>query len=542
MQPKRVIIVGGGSSGWMAASYLNARLNRPGHAKRAEITLVESPDIPRISVGEATIPSIRHLLSVLGIDEIAFMKATNATFKQSIKYVNWLQKSGSVYHHPFSRHNVFPVDYAGPDWLQSDRSIPFMETVSIQPQICDLGLAPKMLGQGDFGQPLSYAYHMNAQKFADYLRDLSTARGVKHILANVSDIKVRENGDIAAVKTREGHDLEADLFIDCTGFAAILAEKTLGVGFEDCSRWLLCNRAATMHVPYEDYYWGNVRPYTTATALDAGWVWDIPLSNMRSVGYVHSSGYISKDEAERELRGYEPHATNSQVRFIDFQVGRRKQAWTGNCIAIGLSGGFIEPLESTGLYLSDLATVVLAEHFPDGDNWEPLRARFNHIMYNRFYEILDFINMHYCLTRRQDTDFWREVGKPERVNPRLQAKFDFWKIKPPSAQDFEDLHFFGQPMTLQAAYGHGGDVRAPVDTAGLWGFESYECILYGMDFEPDHYQGLHGGVCPPSQVPGHISDRLSAAPYKLPPHEQWLQKMVDMKSYQGPVDAGSVWG
>lgn len=541
MQAKKVVIVGGGSAGWMTAAYLNAALNRPDKNKRAEIVLVESPDIPRISVGEATIPNIRHILSVIGIDEIDFMKATNATFKQSIKYVNWLKNDGAAYHHPFSRHSVFPIDNSGRDWAASDRSIPFVETVSIQPQMCDAGYAPKMLGEWDFGQPLSYAYHMNAQKFADYLRDLSTKRGVIHKLANVVDVDVKEDGNIKAVITKDGARLEADLFIDCTGFAAILIEKTLGIGFEDCSSWLLCDRAVTMHVPYEDYYWGNVRPYTTATALSTGWVWDIPLSNLRSVGYVHSSKYIDKDDAEKELRKYEPHAKNSNARFIDFKVGRRKQAWAANCIAIGLSGGFIEPLESTGLYLSDLAAVMLAEHFPDGDDWEPLRMRFNRIMSNRFYEILDFVNMHYCLTRRHDTEFWREVGKAERVIPRLQAKFDFWKYKPPSAIDFEDQCFMGQSTASLAADLHGGDPRMPVDTAGLWGFESYETILYGMDFMGDYYRELYGEKLPEAIVPGHVVARLRAVPGKFPSHEEWLRRKVDMKNYDKLTSQNVVW-
>jgi len=540
MQPKRVLIVGGGSAGWMAAAYLNAALNRGGR-QRAKISLVESPDIPRISVGEATIPSIRHLLSVIGIDEIEFMKAVNGTFKQSIKYVNWLENDGSAYHHPFSRHTVYPLDYSGPDWLRSDRSVPYMETVSIQPQICDMGLSPKMLGKWDFGQPLSYAYHMNAQKFADYLRDHATARGVEHILANVTDVEMSDDGNIAAVNTDTEQRLEADLFVDSTGFRALLIEKQMGVGFEDCSRWLLCDRAVTMHVPYDHFYWGNVRPYTTATALSAGWVWDIPLNNLRSVGYVHSSKYIDKDDAEAELRKYEPHAAEMNVRFIDFKVGRRKRAWEGNCIAIGLAGGFIEPLESTGLYLSDLAAVMLAEHFPDGGDMAPLRTRFNRIMSNRFYEILDFINMHYCLTRRTDTEFWRKVGSPEMIVPRLQAKFDFWKIKPPSAQDFQDGYFPGQPTAPMADGLHGGDSRPPVDTAGLWGHESYECILYGMDFLGNHYKDMLGAERKATVVPDHITGRVNVAPYKLPMHDEWLQEMVGMKKYRRSEGAGSIW-
>jgi len=526
---KKIQIVGGGSAGWMAAAYLNAALNYGGQ-RNVEICLIESPTIPRISVGEATIPNIQHILSVIGIDEIDFMKATDATFKQSIKYENWLHNDNSYYHHPFSRYRTIPIDRNGYHWLRSDRSQPFMHMVSDQPQICDLNLSPKMLGQWDFGTPLNYAFHMNAQKFADYLCAFSTKRGVKHITDDVADADVTEGGDIASVKTKEGLILEADLFIDCTGFAAILIEKKLGVKFIDCSKWLLCNRAVTMHVPYDDHYPGFLRPFTRATALNAGWVWDIPLQTLRSRGYVYSSDFISDDEAERELKRNEgPHSESISARIVPFKVGHREKSWVGNCVSIGLAGGFIEPLESTGLYLSDLASVMLAEHFPHKGVVEPLRNRFNRIMTNRFYEVLDFINMHYCLTKRDDTKFWKEVRKPERINDRLKAKFEYWKIKPPSPNDFADNFFEGQSNT--SLPGQGGDLRAAMDTAGLWNHESYECIMYGMDWERESFAKEFGPNLPPPRIPDLVLRRQSAAPHKLPTHADWLQKMVGMKQY-----------
>jgi tryptophan halogenase len=264
-QPKRVLVVGGGSAGWMAAAYLNAALN-PGSFRRAEISLVESPDTPRIGVGEATVPSILHLLAVIGVDSGEFMKAVDATFKQSIRYVNWLNNTGEFYHHPFTRYSTAHQALAGELWLGSDRSIPFMETVSPQPIACELGLSPLSMDPKVPGPRLKYAYHMNALKFADYLTEFSTARGVTHHLEHVTDIEMAENGDIAAVKTKSGQRIEADLFIDCTGFAALLIEKKLGVGWVDCSQWLLCDQAVTMHVPYDHHYLGHVRPYTQATA------------------------------------------------------------------------------------------------------------------------------------------------------------------------------------------------------------------------------------------------------------------------------------
>ncbi len=531
MPTKRVLIVGGGSAGWTAAAYLNAALNT-GNRKVADISLVESPDVPRIGVGEATVPNINRTLAVIGINELDFMKATDATFKASIRFKNWLDNKNKFYHHPFSRFGAGPMDDAGRRWLMSDRSVPYMNTISAQPALCEMGLAPKVLETVNLGIPTGYAFHMNALKYADYLRDFSTARGVTHYMDHVVDVDVAENGYIAALQTRSGKRLEADLFIDSTGFAAILIEKKLGVKWVDFSQWLLCDRALVMPVPYEDHYPGHVPPHTQATALSAGWVWDIPLQNRRGVGYVHSSAHISEAEAEREIRDYEgAHAKDLDTRLVYFKVGMREKSWFKNCIAIGLAGGFLEPLESTGLYLNELAAELLAEHFPYGDDMEPLAFRFNRIMQNRFYEILDFINMHYCLTRRTDTEFWREVGRPERINDRLQAKLDYWRIKPPSVSDFVDSFFPGQVNSQQASEGPPGDNRCPIDTGRLWNHHSYEAILYGMDFLRDECDAWFGKNRPRPAIQKKVLDSVNTARDKLPPHDVWLKRMVAMADY-----------
>jgi tryptophan halogenase len=531
MRTKRVLIVGGGSAGWTAAAYLNAALNIGGQ-KVAEISLVESPDVPRIGVGEATIPNINQTLAAIGIDELEFMKAVDGTFKQSIRYVNWVENNGDFYHHPFNRYGSGPLDDAGRRWLMSDQSAPYMNTVSAQPVLCEMGLAPKMFEQVDLGIPVGYAFHMDALKFADYLHAFSTARGVTDYLDHVIGVDMHENGTIAAVQTESGKRLEADLFIDCTGFAAQLIGKKLGVGFTDCSRWLLCDRAVTMNVPHDQHYPGYVRPYTTATALSAGWVWEIPLQTRRSLGYVHSSAFIGVDDAEKELRTFEgDHSKSLPSHVVDFMVGRREQPWTANCIAIGLSGGFIEPLESTGLYLAQVASAVLAEHFPYNDDLAPLAFRFNRIMQDRFYEILDFINMHYCLTRRTDTEFWREVRRPEMINDRLRAKLDYWRIKPPTVSDFIDQYFPGQEKMSQSSGGAFGDNRQPIDTGGLWNHHSYEAILYGMDFLRDECREWFGDNRPPPVFHKKVLDAIDAAQVKLPPHDVWLKRMVGMADY-----------
>ena len=531
LKTKKVLVVGGGSAGWTTAAYLNSVLNS-GDQKVVEISLVESPDIPRIGVGEATIPNINLTLASIGIDETDFLKAVDGTFKQSIRFVNWVDNSGDFYHHPFCRYAAGAGEDPGRRWLMSDRSVPFMDTVSAQPAICEMGLAPKSLDNDGAGLSMVYAFHMDALKFAGYLTEFATARGVSHYLDNVVDVEMHENGDIAAVVTDSGNRLEADLFVDCTGFAAHLIEKKIGVGFEDFSRWLLCDRAITINVPYEHYYPGSVRPYTTATALSSGWVWDIPLQTRRALGYVHASAFISEDEAEKELRAFEgSHAASLPSRVVNFKVGMRKQQWAANCVAIGLSGGFIEPLESTGLYLSQVAAEALAEYFPYTDDMAPFAFRFNRVMANRFYEILDFINMHYCLTRRTDTAFWREIGRPERINERLRAKLDFWRIKPPTALDFEDQFFPGQPATSLQSGGPAGDNRYPIDTGRLWNHHSYENVMYGMDFLRDESRQWFGDNRSRPGILKRVHGAVSQAPGKLPPHDVWLQRVAGMASF-----------
>lgn len=528
---KKLLIVGGGSAGWMTAAYIDAALNRDGR-RVADITLIESPDVPRIGVGEATIPSINHILSVIGINELDFLKRVEGTFKQAIKYVNWLENDGSAYYHPFNRYRDSPLDRTTARWLESDRSTPFAATVSAQPALCEANISPQMLSPWDFGPPLTYAYHMNALKFADYLCEIATARGVQHHLDHVIDVEMHDNGDIAAVSTKGGLRLEADLFVDCTGFAALLIEKKLGVDWVDCSQWLLNDKAITMAVPYEQHYPGYIRPYTTATALSSGWVWEIPLQGRRSLGYVHSSSWLDEDDAEKEIRRFEgAHSESLDTRVVHFKVGHREKAWVRNCVAIGLAGSFIEPLESTGLYLSDLAAVMLSEHFPQRDEMDAMAFRFNWILTNRFYEILDFINMHYCLTRRDDNDYWREVQKPSRINDRLAAKLDYWRKKAPSVSDFEDQVLPGQANTPLPSGGYPGDHRSPIDTASIFGIDSYEAILYGMDFLRDECDEWYGKNRPPSTIAATVLDRLAAAPQKLPPHAIWLHRAAGMRPW-----------
>jgi len=530
-RPKRVVILGGGSAGWMAAAYLDAALNQP-NLKVADITLVESPDVPRIGVGEATIPSINHILAVIGINEVDFLTRVDGTFKHAIKYNNWLDGDGDSYYHAFGRRRMEPIDYSATSWLRSDRSIPFSEAISSQPALCESCIGPHSLPGDPKVAQFTYAFHINALGFADYLCEIATARGVQHHRDHMTEVEMADDGNIAAINTRGGLRVEGDLFIDCTGFAALLIEKQLGVDWVDCSQWLLSDRAVTIQLPYEVNYPGYVRPNTLATAVSAGWIWEIPLQTRRAWGYVHSSSHVNEDEAERELREFiGPIADDQAARFVPFKVGYRSKSWVKNCIAIGLSAGFIEPLESTGLYLSDLATVMLTEHFPHHDDMEPLAYRYNRIIADRFHEILDFINLHYCLTRRTDNDYWREVGRPERTHDRVRAKLEFWRSKPPSMLDFDDASFPGETAITLPSGGIAGDHRAPVDTAGVFGLSSYEAILYGMDFLRDECDHWYGKDRPPTQVLTPVAERVEIAKRQIPTHDEWLQQVCGMPAY-----------
>ncbi len=499
MAMKRVLIVGGGSGGWITAAYMDAVLNAP-NRRAVDITLIESPDVGRIGVGEATVPSLRDTMRTIGIDEKRFMSAADGSFKQAIKFVDWLEK-GSHYYHPFDRRPAGRMDRAGLNWLASSRSTPFASTVSIQPDLCDDGVAPKIPEHPDYQGPLSYAYHVDAEKLADTLLEVATSRGVKHVQGLVTEVEHHDNGDISGVVTKDGQRIEADLFIDCTGFLSLLIEKSLKVGFVDYSQWLLCDSAVAMRVDYDTYYPGARRPYTVSTALSNGWVWDIALATRRGTGYVYSSQFLDDDAAEAELRAHEgPHCAELPARRLKFRVGRRAEPWHRNCVSIGLSSGFIEPLESTGLFLVELSVATLCEYFPFTRDMGGLAKAYNKIIVDRYEEILDFIVLHYCLTRRNDTAFWQEVQKPERIPERLREKLEMWRYKSPSFSDFHD--------NIQ-----------------LFSHHTYEYVMYGMDFMRERIDQAEGRV-PDTRVPPQVSEALQRARGTLIPHDTYLERTL----------------
>lgn len=433
---KRVAILGGGTSGWLTAAYLSK------NAKKIlgydlNITLVESSDIGTIGVGEATIPTIRDTLQTLGISERDFIKKTNATFKQSIKFINWNTKSKqSHYHHNFSQpYESSKYNYAE-YWVANKSKVnkPYNYACTIQSDICDYNLAPKRVTDADYTGPLNYAYHLDAGKFAELLKDMSIENGVNHIVGLVSSVEQNNDGSIASILINKKQKLCADLFIDCSGFNALLIEQTLKSKFTPLSDTLFVDSAVTASVPHLNE--NELPSATSSTAQDSGWIWDIGLQNRRGTGYVYSSKYCDKATAEQTLADY--HGVNKDeldFRHLKMKTGTRDAHWIKNCVAIGLSAGFIEPLESTGIYFVESAVKKLLYLFPRSSDMESCSEQYNSYMKSEFDSAVDFIKLHYVLSDRIDTPFWKDNKLPssiptslkqllERINHRVINAYD----------------------------------------------------------------------------------------------------------------------
>ena len=345
-----VLIVGGGTAGWLTAAFLAKRLGAQG-GEGVRITLVESPEIGIIGVGEGTFPSIRGTLSAIGIDEARFVRECDATFKQGVRFDNWVRPKGapghSSYFHPFNQ----PSQRQGsvellPYWLDgaAGTGVPFAQASTMQQRLADAGRAPKRASDGDYHGPMNYAYHFDAAKFARLLGEHARSLGVHHVTATVERVELDDEGAIGSVHTCEHGAMTADLYIDCTGFRARLIGEALGAPFRKCSDTLFSDRAVALQLPYPTAD-TPIPSYTISTAHEAGWTWDIGLRQRRGIGYVYSSRHTTDERAEQVLRAYAGSAADDvPSRQLRFDVGYREVQWVKNCVAVGLSGGFVEPL------------------------------------------------------------------------------------------------------------------------------------------------------------------------------------------------------
>lgn len=443
-QKTRVVILGGGTAGWMTAAAL---VNQLGHA--CDVRLIESEEIGIIGVGEATLPHIRYFVEGLGIDEAEFMKVTHATFKVGIAFHDF-GSIGTQYLHPFGSFgaplNDVPFHHY---WLRlnaSSRGGEIWDT-----SICNVMAAKCRFEPPPSGSPLyNYAYQFDSTLFGPYLRTYSTARGAVRTEGKVVDVELNgETGDIIALKLEDGERIEGDLFVDCSGFRALLIGQTINEEWEDWSHWLPCDRAVA--VPCRPRG-GQLEPYTRAHAMSAGWRWRIPLQHRVGNGYVYSSAHTSDEDAADTLLAALEGEAMAAPRVLKFRAGRRKRSWSRNVVSIGLSSGFLEPLESTSIYLVQGAIAQLIEMFPIGRAREEDISEFNHSTDVEYDRIRDFLILHYHATTREDSSFWNDLRTMD-IPDSLDSKMDLWRHSAHVAKYSQGLFF--EPSWVAVYLGQG---------------------------------------------------------------------------------------
>ena len=492
---ERVVIVGGGTAGWMAAAAL-ARFFDDG---QRTIDLVESDVIGTVGVGEATIPPIATFNAMLDIRESDFMQATRATYKLGIEFVNW-GREGDRYFHPFGGfgqpfhgipfHQLFLREHGRSDGLAGT--------------IGDYSMSAAAAMAGRFARPaagakslvnqIAHAYHFDAGLYAAYLRKTAEARGVRRSEGKVVEaLRDGESGDVRAIVLEDGRRIEGDLFIDCSGFRGLLIEDTLATGYEDWSHWLPMDRAIA--VPSHNA--GPPLPFTRSTAHGAGWQWRIPLQHRTGNGHVYSSAYMDETEARAILLANLDGEPLAEPRSLRFTTGMRRQAWSHNVVALGLSAGFIEPLESTSIHLIQNGIARLFALFPDTPISPLEREEYNRGMRELYEDIRDFIILHYKATQRRDTAFWRYVAAMD-VPDSLARKMELWRL-------------------------HGRVFR---ENAELFVADSWIAVMLGQNVWPDSYDPI-ADTLDPDRVAAAMRQMRKAyreTAQRLPTHEGFIRQ------------------
>lgn len=462
---KRLVIVGGGSAGWLTAGVIAAE-HRAREGSGLSVTVLESPDVAPIGVGEGTWPTMRDTLRKIGVTETDFLRECDASFKQGSKFDSWVNgREHEYYFHPF----VLPQGYTETNlvagWLKRHANTPFADLVSFQPHLCAQGKAPKQASTPEYAAVANYAYHLDAGKFGVFLRDHCVKNlGVRHVVDHMTGIEAAPNGDIAAVITREGGPLAGDLFVDCTGLNSWLLGGHFEVPFISQQHVLFNDSALVLQIPYSDER-SPIASHTVSTAQSNGWIWDIGLPTRRGVGHVYSSSHTSAESAERELLAYALRTSSkppeTTPRQLSFKPGYRREFWHRNCVAIGLSAGFIEPLEASALALVELSAAMLSDEMPASrEAMDIVAHRFNDFFTYRWERVIDFLKLHYVLSQRDDSDFWRDNRMRDSIPERLREQLTLWRHQPPSRYD---LHRIEE----------------------VFPSASYQYVLYGMGFKPE---------------------------------------------------------
>lgn len=447
---KKIVIAGGGTAGWMAAIALSKKLG-----ELLDITLIESDEIGTIGVGEATIPPMRTFHKLLGIDEQEFMRATEATFKLGILFENWGQR-GDSYIHSFGKtgKETWLADFHH-FWLRA-KELGIADEFGSYCYELQAAKANKFATSPT--SDINFAYHLDATRYAKYLRKMSEASGVKRIEGKIAEVKQdADSGFITSVQLESGTEIAGDFFVDCTGFRGLLIEQTLKTGYEDWSHWLPCDRAIAVQTESV----GAAVPYTQSVAHDSGWRWRIPLQHRVGNGLVYCSRYISDEDARATLLNSIQGKTLIEPRLIKFQTGRRTKSWNRNCVALGLASGFIEPLESTSIHLIMMGVTRLMHLFPFNGVTDALMNEYNQISRIEMEQLRDFIVLHYKTTEREDTPFW-EYCKNMEIPETLQHRIDLFK---------QSAH----------AYQANGE---------LFRVDSWTQVMFGQRLMPEHYHHL----------------------------------------------------
>lgn len=460
---RHVVIVGGGTAGWLTAGVLAA--DHRAHAPDGlRVTVVESPDAPILGVGEGTWPSLRDTLRRIGLDEGEFLRTCQASFKQGSRFDGWVTGGpDDSYLHPFdappSQDDVDALSL----WRAAPEGTAFADAVSAQAHVCAAGRAPKQTQTPPFAAVTNYAYHLDAPALAQLLTDHCTTHlGVGHIRGHVAAVEQDDTGDVAALRLATGEVVEGDMFVDCTGGKALLIGETLGAALTDVSDVLFNDRALAVHVPHGK---GDpIASQTNATAMPAGWVWDIALQTRRGVGHVFSSAHMDEAAARDALTGYLRQTapgsglTGDDARLIAFRSAYRQTPWVKNVVAIGMAQGFVEPLEASAIVMIELAAAMVSDTLPANRNGLAAAARrFNTRFAYRWGRIVDFLKVHYVLSRRREP-YWQAHRDKASWPQRLVELVDIWRSAPPCRDDFPDAR-------------------------EIFPAASYAFVLYGMGFE-----------------------------------------------------------
>ncbi len=462
---RNIVIVGGGSAGWLTAGILAAEYANDDKSGIC-ITLIESSDVPTIGVGEGTWPSMRATLEKIGVSETDFILECDAAFKQGSKFSNWKSGKNDFYYHPFTlpigsgEIDLFPY------WQPYKDNISFADAVTVQTRLCEKDLAPKQISTAEYSYNANYGYHLDAGKFTTFLRKHCVEKlNVKHIVDHVTKVNSYENGDIASLNTKKHGLLYGDLFVDCSGFASMLLGEHYQIPFVSKKHVLFNDTALAVHVPYAQQN-SPISSYTLSTAQTAGWIWDIGLPSRRGVGHAYSSAHITDNKAEQQLREYitpamgKVAAQKANFRKINLNPGHREKFWHKNCVAIGISAGFIEPLEASALVLIELSAKMLTEQLPaTRETMDIVAKRFNAKFLDRWQQIIEFLKLHYILSQRTDSDYWQDNCHAEHIPETLRDMLALWRFSPPSNYDI-------------------------IHTDALFPAASLQYVLYGMGFEP----------------------------------------------------------